>query len=188
MASSKIRAGVIGCGNICGIYFRVGKTWDVLDIVACADMVSEKACAMGTQYGILKIYSVDEMLADPDIDIVINLTVPKAHGAVAIAAVEAGKSVYNEKPLSITREDGQKLLALAKSKGVLVGCAPDTFLGGGLQTCRKIIDEGLIGKPIAANAFFMGHGPEGWHPDPEFFYKIGAGPMFDLGLIILRRS
>lgn len=178
---SKIKAGIIGCGNISWIYFTVGKTWNCLDIAACADMVKERAEESAKKYGIQKACTVEELLADPEIDIVINLTIPKAHFDVAMAAVEAGKSVYNEKPLSIQRSDGQKLLEAAERKGVLVGCAPDTFMGGGLQTCRKVIDDGLIGEPVAATAFMTGHGPEGWHPDPEFFYKTGGGPMFDMG-------
>jgi predicted dehydrogenase len=100
---------------------------------------------------------------------------------LALRALEAGKSIYNEKPLSVFREDGQKMLSLAAEKGLRVGCAPDTFMGAGLQTCRKLIDDGAIGVPVAATAFMMGHGPERWHPDPEFFYKVGGGPMFDMG-------
>ncbi len=121
------------------------------------------------------------MLADPDIQIVVNLTIPAAHAEVALAALEAGKCVHGEKPLAVMREDGQKILQLAKEKGLLVGGAPDTFLGAGIQTCRKLIDDGWIGEPIAATAFMQGHGPEGWHPNPEFFYQPGGGPMFDMG-------
>jgi predicted dehydrogenase len=109
------------------------------------------------------------------------LTVPGAHAAIAMKALLAGKSVYNEKPLAIERSEGQALLALAEQSGLRIGCAPDTFLGAGLQTCRRLIDEGAIGRPVAASAFMLGHGPEGWHPDPEFFYKHGAGPLFDMG-------
>jgi predicted dehydrogenase len=124
---------------------------------------------------------VEELLADPSIDIVLNLTVPNAHYQVAMAALEAGKSVYNEKPLTITREEGLKMLELAKSRDLLVGCAPDTFLGGAFQTCRKLIDEGAIGEPVGANCFMLCHGHESWHPSPEFYYQVGGGPMFDMG-------
>ena len=110
-----------------------------------------------------------------------NLTIPNAHASVALAAIEAGKSVHNEKPLAITREDAKKMLAAAKAKGVRVGGAPDTFMGGGIQTCVKLIDDGWIGEPIGASAFMMCHGHESWHPDPEFYYKAGGGPMFDMG-------
>jgi predicted dehydrogenase len=100
---------------------------------------------------------------------------------VGLAALQSGKSVYNEKPLAITREDAQAMLQEAERRNLRVGCAPDTFMGGGLQTCREVIDSGMIGEPVAATAFMLGHGPESWHPDPEFFYEVGAGPMFDIG-------
>jgi predicted dehydrogenase len=118
---------------------------------------------------------------NPEIDIVLNLTNPAAHAEISLAALNAGKNVYSEKPLAVELEDGKKIVNLAKEKGLLVGCAPDTFLGGRLQTCRKLIDEGWIGEPIGATAFMACHGHEIWHPGPEFFYKTGAGPMFDMG-------
>jgi predicted dehydrogenase len=128
-----------------------------------------------------KACSVEEMLADPKIEIVLNLTPPKVHAPIALAALKAGKSVYNEKPLALLREDARKMQDLAHAKGLRIGGAPDTFMGAGLQTCRKLIDEGAIGRPVAATAFFMGHGCEAWHPDPEFFYQVGGGPVFDMG-------
>jgi predicted dehydrogenase len=173
--------GIIGVGNISGIYLENGKHFQPFDVVAVADIDMERARARAAEYGVPKAYTVDELLADPQIQIVINLTIPDAHGPVALQVLEAGKSVYNEKPLAVKREDARRMLELARSKGVRVGCAPDTFLGGGLQTCRKLIDDGWIGVPIAATAFMMGHGPEGWHPNPAFFYQPGAGPMFDMG-------
>ena len=178
--TQKTKAAIIGCGNISDIYFQNGKVFDILDIAACADLVPERAKAKAEQYE-CKALSVDEVLADPSIEIIINLTIPIAHAQVAFKAVEAGKSVHNEKPLTITREDGRKLLEMAKTKGVRVGCAPDTFMGGGIQTCIKLIDDGWIGEPIAATAFMTCHGHEAWHPDPEFYYKAGGGPMFDMG-------
>jgi predicted dehydrogenase len=173
--------GIVGCGNISGIYMEAGKKWDILNIVACADIDLARAQAQAAKYGIAKSGGVAELLADPSIDIVINLTVPAAHAEVALSALAAGKSVYNEKPLALDREQAKQMLDLAREKGLRVGCAPDTFLGGGLQTCRKLIDDGVIGEPIGASAFMMSHGPEGWHPNPEFFYQPGAGPMFDMG-------
>jgi predicted dehydrogenase len=173
--------GIIGCGNISGIYLEAGKKWDILNIVACADIDLPRAQAQAAKYGIPKASGVAELLADPSINIVINLTVPQAHAEVALAALTAGKSVYNEKPLALDREQAKQMLDLARERGLRVGCAPDTFLGGGLQTCRKLIDEGVIGEPIGASAFMMSHGPESWHPNPEFFYQPGAGPMFDMG-------
>jgi predicted dehydrogenase len=124
---------------------------------------------------------VCELLADPEIQIVVNLTIPKAHAEVNLAVIAAGKNAHCEKPLAVNRADGQKTLEAAKEKGVRVGCAPDTFLGGGIQTCRKLIDDGWIGEPVAATAFMAGHGHESWHPAPDFYYEIGGGPMFDMG-------
>ena len=178
--SVKTRVGIIGCGTISDIYFQAGRTFEILDIVACADLVSASAQAKADKYNVQAL-SVAELLADPTIEIVINLTIPKAHAEVALAALQAGKSVYNEKPLALLREDAQALLALAQDRGLLLGGAPDTFLGAGLQTCRQLIDEGAIGVPIGGSAAMLGHGPEGWHPNPDFFYQVGGGPMFDMG-------
>ena len=175
-----MKVGIIGCGNISQIYLTAPKRNPALEIVACADVFLERAEAKAREHGI-RALTVEGLLADPEIGLVINLTIPAAHAAVALQALEAVKHVYTEKPLATTREDAHKILDLAAQKGLRVGCAPDTFLGAGLQTCRKLIDEGVIGQPVAATAFMLGHGPEGWHPDPEFFYQPGAGPMFDMG-------
>jgi predicted dehydrogenase len=181
MTIQKTKIGVVGCGAISGIYLQSPKTFEAIEIAAVSDMFPEKAKARAAEYNIAKVYTLDELLADPEIQIVLNITNPQAHAEVALKAVAAGKSVHSEKPFTLTREEGQKLLAAAKAKGVRVGCAPDTFLGGGLQTCRKLIDDGWIGQPIACTAFMAGHGPESWHPNPDFYYQIGAGPMFDMG-------
>ena len=174
------RVGVIGCGNISGIYLTNCRKLPGLELVACADLDMARAWAKAAEHAI-RAAAVDELLAAPDIDLVINLTVPAVHAEVSMSALAAGKHIYTEKPLATRRADGAATLALAREKGLRVGSAPDTFLGGGLQTCRKLIDDGAIGEPVAAVAFMTGHGPEGWHPDPEFFYKPGAGPMFDMG-------
>jgi predicted dehydrogenase len=176
----RAKVGIIGSGNISEQYLKASRTFPILDVVGIADLVRSRAETRAEEFG-LRAYSPEEMLADPEIEIVINLTIPAAHGTVNLAAIEAGKHVYSEKPLAITREEGQRTLAAARERGVLVGCAPDTFLGGGLQTCRKLIDDGWIGEPVAATAFMMSRGPEAWHPDPAFFYQVGAGPMFDMG-------
>ncbi|MFO7976558.1 MAG: Gfo/Idh/MocA family oxidoreductase [Candidatus Hydrogenedentota bacterium] len=176
-----VKVGLIGCGNISETYFKNGALFNNTEIVACADIIPERAEASATEYAIPKVYTVEEMLADPDIELVLNLTVPKAHGSLGMAALDAGKCLYNEKPLAVTREDGKRMVALAKEKGVLLGAAPDTFMGAGLQTCRKLIDDGWIGEPVAATAFMQCHGHEHWHPDPDFFYQAGGGPMFDMG-------
>jgi predicted dehydrogenase len=181
MTASPVNVGIIGTGNISGIYLENGKRFKNFSVGACADLFVDRAQARAAEYGVPKAYSVEELLADPSIEAVINLTIPRAHGEVALQVLEAGKHVYNEKPLALTRDEGRSLLDAAAAKGLRVGCAPDTFLGGGLQTCRKLIDDGAIGEPVAATAFMLSHGPETWHPDPDFFYQPGAGPMFDMG-------
>src|SRR5690348_11831104 len=141
MQSTKV--GIVGCGNISGIYFQAGKTFDILDIVACADLDVARAQAKAKEHDLPKALLVEELLTDPEIEIVVNLTVPGAHYEVCRAALDAGKHVYTEKPLSITRKQGRELLDLAGAKRLRVGGAPDTFLGAGLQTCRKVIDDGM---------------------------------------------
>ena len=177
----QVKIGIIGCGNISPIYLQSGAKFEILDIVAVADKIWERAESRAAEYGVPRACTVKELLADPEIEIVVNITTPDAHAEVGLQVLEAGKSVYNEKPLAITREDGKRMVELAAAKGVRIGGAPDTFLGGGIQTCRKLIDDGWIGEPVAATAFMMGHGHESWHPDPEFYYKVGGGPMFDMG-------
>ncbi|MBN1673357.1 MAG: Gfo/Idh/MocA family oxidoreductase [Kiritimatiellae bacterium] len=175
------KVGIVGCGNICSIYFKNCRRFRNLEIAACADLVPERARAKAEEFGVPKACSVDELLADPAIEIVINLTIPKAHAPVNKRILEAGKHAYGEKPYALSIREADEVVALAEKKGLRTGCAPDTFLGGGIQTCRKLIDDGWIGKPIGATAFMMGHGHESWHPDPEFYYQPGGGPMFDMG-------
>ena len=183
MAGNAItKLGVVGCGAISGIYLKNSTaTFPNVEVAACADLDVERAKARAEEFGVPVGCAVEELLADPAISIVLNLTIPKAHASVAMAAVEAGKSVYNEKPLTITREEAKKLLEAAHARGVRVSGAPDTFLGAGIQTCRKLMDDGAIGTPVAATAFMMSHGHESWHPSPEFYYEVGGGPVFDMG-------
>lgn len=177
-----LRVGIIGCGNISNAYFKHSAPFgDYIKIVACADLDLDRAKAKAAEHGVPKACSAAELLKDPDIDIVLNLTVPKAHVEVNTAILKAGKHAYCEKPFSLTKKDGLKVLALAKKKKLQIGCAPDTVLGGGIQTCRKLIDDGVIGKPIAAVANMLCHGHESWHPSPEFYYEVGGGPLFDMG-------
>ena len=176
-----LRIGIVGCGNISGIYFQNATKFRPLEVVACADLDIERAKAKAAEFKVAKAVEPDALYSDPEVELVVNLTIPNAHHSVAKAALEAGKHVYNEKPLTIQRAEAQEVLALAESKGLLVGCAPDTFLGAGLQTCRRVIDSGEIGEVVAAEAFMMCHGHESWHPDPAFYYKKGGGPMFDMG-------
>ena len=175
-----IKTGIIGCGNISQAYFNSGKRLADIDIVACADLDMATAQRKAEENGIVA-KSVDELLADKDIGIVLNLTVPQAHAEVNRKILEAGKHAHAEKPFGLNREEGQATLALAKSKGLLVGCAPDTFLGGGLQTCRKLIDDNWIGRPVAGTAVMACPGHESWHPNPSFYYLTGGGPVFDMG-------
>ena len=177
----KMNVGIIGCGNISSTYFKAGSIFEIINIKACSDIIMEKAYERAKEFNIPNPCTVNELLSDPEIEIVLNLTTPGAHAEISLAALNAGKNVHSEKPLAATREDGKKILETAKRKKLLVGCAPDTFMGGGIQTCRKLIDDGWIGEPIAATAFVMNHGHESWHPDPEFYYKAGGGPMFDMG-------
>ena len=179
----KVTVGVIGCGNISGIYLKnMTKSFDILSVKAVVDVIGQRAKAAAAEYGIPTVYgNAGEMMADKEIEIILNITTPPEHARISLAALEAGKNVYSEKPLAIFREDGIKIKELAKKKGLLAGGAPDTFLGGGIQTCRELIDNGVIGEPVACTAFMMSHGWECWHPDPEFYYKAGGGPMFDMG-------
>jgi predicted dehydrogenase len=172
--------GIIGTGVISEIYLKNLTSWPDVEVIAVSDIFMDKAKERGEQFNVPAV-TVDELLADPRIDVVINLTIPAAHGEVGLKVVEAGKSVYNEKPLSTTRDVARALLDSAAAKGVRVGGAPDTFLGGSLQTCRALLDAGVIGTPVAASAFFVSPGPESWHPAPEFFYLAGGGPMLDMG-------
>ncbi len=179
--TKKTNIGIIGCGQISTIYMQAPGTFDILDIAACADIDMEKARAQAERFSIPKVCTVEELLADPEIEIVLNLTIPKVHAEIGQAAIEAGKSIYSEKPLGIDRDQGKALLGAAHAKTLRIGCAPDTFLGGGIQTCIKLIDDGQIGTPVAASAFMLNHGPENWHLDPDFYYQPGGGPMFDMG-------
>ena len=175
-----LNVGLIGTGNIAPAYIRGCEPFDIIRITACADILADRAQAFAADHG-LAAYSVDDLLARDDIDIVVNLTIPAAHADVSLQIIEAGKHVYSEKPLAMKRADGANVIGAAKSAGVRVGCAPDTFLGGGLQSARKVIDDGIVGRPIAATAVFMAHGPEAWHPNPGIFYLKGGGPLFDMG-------
>lgn len=175
-----VKVGIIGTGNIAPAYVRGCRHFDVLELVACADIELSRAEAFAEEHNI-RAMTVENLLADANIQIVINLTIPRVHAEVSLAIINAGKHVYAEKPLALRRDEGKSVLEAAQKVGVRVGCAPDTFLGGGLQTCRKLIDDGAIGTPVAATAFMMSHGPEAWHPNPAFFYQFGGGPLFDMG-------
>ena len=175
-----LNVGIIGTGVIAPAYIRGCAPFDVIKMTACADIVAERAGAFAAEHG-LEAHSVDDLLDRDDIDIVINLTIPLAHAEVSLQIIEAGKHAYSEKPLAVDRADGEEIIKAAAAAGVRVGCAPDTFLGGGNQTARKAIDDGLIGAPVAATATWQSHGHESWHPNAGFYYLKGGGPMLDLG-------
>jgi predicted dehydrogenase len=172
--------GVIGCGNISPAYFKGMALFENVQPVACADLDHERAGATAAEQGI-RAATVEDLLAIDDVDIVLNLTIPAAHVEVNLAALRAGKHAYCEKPFALSNDDVASVLAEASDRGLRVGCAPDTFLGGGAQTARKLIADGAIGEPVAATAFFTCPGHERWHPAPEFYYKPGGGPMLDMG-------
>ena len=176
-----LRIGVIGCGNISDQYFKHAKDFPILDMAACADLNMDAARAKAQQYGIGKVRSVDELYADDGLNLILNLTIPAAHVPVALHAVDAGKHTYCEKPLGLDRDAARPLLQRAVDNGVRAGCAPDTFMGACVQTARKLIDDGAIGRPVAFAANMLCRGHEGWHPSPEFYYAPGGGPMFDMG-------
>ena len=176
----QIGVGIIGCGNISTAYLKAAAGFPILDIRALADRDPEASSRRGAAFGIPAV-PVETLLADPAIAIVANLTVPLAHVEVGLQALRAGKHVYSEKPLGITVAEARTLMDEAASRGLRVGCAPDTFLGGAQQTCRKLVDAGAIGRPVAGTAFFMCPGHERWHPNPGFYYLRGAGPMLDMG-------
>ncbi|MCC6580037.1 MAG: Gfo/Idh/MocA family oxidoreductase [Phycisphaeraceae bacterium] len=182
MSNKPLGVGVIGCGAISGNYLKFAKLFPAIKIVALADLMPERAQQQAKEFGVPRTHGTpDELLRDDEVEIVLNLTIPAVHHSVSKAILNAGKHVWTEKPLAIKLEEGLELYKLAKAKNLRLGGAPDTFLGAGHQTARKLIDDGAIGKPLAATAFMLCRGHESWHPSPEFYYKVGGGPMFDMG-------
>ncbi|WP_099864156.1 Gfo/Idh/MocA family protein [Pararhizobium haloflavum] len=178
--TNELGIGIIGCGNISATYFRYAPKFRGIRIVGCADMNRAAADARAAEFGV-EAMDVDALLADERIGLVVNLTIPDAHFAVSKRILQAGKHVYSEKPLVLSMAEGLKLKAIADEKGLSVGSAPDTFLGGAHQLARKAIDEGAVGTIIGGTCHVMNHGMEHWHPNPDFFYKPGGGPILDLG-------
>ncbi|WP_334172408.1 Gfo/Idh/MocA family protein [Sinomonas sp.] len=183
-----MRVGIIGCGKIVGQYLASFRQLEGVRLVAVADIDMERARAVAAEWndggehdGGVRAVGVEELLASPDVDLVLNLTIPAAHAEVALKAIAAGKSVYGEKPLAATTVEARRVLDEAREAGVVVGCAPDTVLGTGIQTARKAIDDGLIGDPVAATATMVTPGHERWHPNPDFYYQPGGGPLLDMG-------
>ncbi|MCX2748340.1 Gfo/Idh/MocA family oxidoreductase [Arthrobacter sp. MI7-26] len=176
-----IKVGIIGCGAIIAQYLTNFRRLDAIDLVAVADLDPARAQAVADSCDGVRALSVEELLAAEDVELVLNLTIPAAHAPVALRAIAAGKSVYGEKPLAATTAEARQVLDAAREAGVLVGCAPDTVLGTGIQTARKAIDDGLIGTPISATATMATPGHERWHPNPDFYYQPGGGPLLDMG-------
>ncbi|MBX3750588.1 MAG: Gfo/Idh/MocA family oxidoreductase [Opitutaceae bacterium] len=175
-----VNVGLIGCGNISEAYFAGCKRYDILQLSACADLDPTRARAKAEKHGV-RALTVEELLADPAIEIVINLTIPQAHAPLNERILRAGKHAYTEKPFALDVAESRRVLAIARRRKLLVGSAPDTFLGGGIQTARQLLDDGAIGRPLAATAYMLCRGHESWHPAPEFYYQHGGGPMFDMG-------
>jgi predicted dehydrogenase len=177
-----IKIGVVGCGMISSIYLKnCTQTFAILDVVAVADLFPDLAQQRAEEFNIPRACTVEELLADPEIEIVLNLTPPQAHTVLNLQALEAGKHVYTEKPFALSHEDADNVLALARAKGLLVGCAPDTFLGGGLQTCRKLIDDGWIGTPYGASGLIlMGNASRGVPAHFHTYFQLGWDPLFDM--------
>jgi len=176
----KLGVGIIGCGNISTSYLSLGPLFKALDMRAVADINMDAAKARAEEFGV-RADTVDDLLAADDIDVIVNLTIPAAHYDVSRKILEAGKHAYSEKPIVLTLAEGEELRRLASDNGLRIGSAPDTFLGGSHQQARALIDDGAVGKIIGGTCHVMGHGMEGWHPNPDFFYQPGGGPILDMG-------
>jgi predicted dehydrogenase len=176
----KVGIGIIGCGNISDAYLKAAAGFPLLDIRGVADIRPEAAVAAAARHGLLA-QSVDALLRDDSVEIIVNLTIPAVHVEVGLQVLEAGKHVHSEKPLGLSVAQAGPLLEQAARRGLRVGCAPDTFLGGGHQSCRALVDQGVLGDVVAGTAFFMCPGHERWHPNPAFYYQAGGGPMLDMG-------
>ena len=180
MPKRKLGVGIVGCGNISVSYMTLAPLFRDFEIRACTDINMALARAREAQFGYPAV-AIEEMMKRSDIDIVVNLTIPSAHYEVSTAALDAGKHVYSEKPFVLSVSDGKALARKAERKGLKVGSAPDTFLGGAHQHARHLLDSGRIGKVTSGTCFVMSHGMEHWHPNPDFFFKPGAGPVLDVG-------
>ncbi len=162
-------------------YLNTFSRCDFIEVIACCDLDKKRAEEIALSYNIPRVYDIEDFFQDNEIELVVNLTVPSAHGEIHLRALHAGKHTFGEKPLAANTKEGKEILDLAAKKGLRVGSAPDTFLGAGIQMCQQIIDDGQIGEPVGATAFMMSHGPESFHPRPQFLYQSGAGPLFDMG-------
>ena len=180
MTTAALRVGVVGCGMISDRYVENSAAFPTFEVVSCADRDPAAAKRLASKFKLDRL-SIDELLADPRIDLVLNLTPPQAHLAVSRGALEAGKHVYSEKPVALTVEAARELLALAEQRGLRIGCAPDIFLGAAYQQARALLDEGAIGEPLSVSAAMLVGGQTAWHPNPDIFFADGAGPLLDMG-------
>lgn len=180
MSGDAVRVGVVGCGNISDAYLTRAAEFPSLRMVACADADTAKAKAQAEKYGV-RAMDTEALIGSDDVDLVLNLTPPTVHATVGQAALAAGKHLYTEKPLGVTLDEGRALAATAAAASRRIGCAPDTFLGGGHQLARKLVDDGAVGRAIAGTIAFTTHGMEHWHPNPSFFFQFGGGPLLDIG-------
>ena len=176
-----MRVGIIGCGNISETYFECQNLFNNFNVVACADINIEAAKKSAEKYNV-NAFSVDDILANEDVDLIINLTIPAAHKEIIMKSLNAGKHCFSEKPLAMSFSEGLEISDLANSKNLYVGCAPDTFLGAAGQKARSLIEDNKIGNVVLGTFNLMSHGMEHWHPNPDFFFKPGAGPVFDVGV------
>ncbi|MEM6552592.1 MAG: Gfo/Idh/MocA family oxidoreductase [Planctomycetota bacterium] len=179
--TAPMRVGIIGCGNIAAAYQGGCKHYPGIELIHVADLDVDRAKERGKEWGVPTASDVDGLLNNPDVELVVNLTIPAAHAEVDRLALEAGKHVHSEKPLALSCAEARPVLELAAERGLRLGCAPDTFLGSGHQLARKCVDDGHIGTPTSATLFMQGRGHEHWHPSPAFYYQAGGGPMLDMG-------
>ncbi|WP_433306869.1 Gfo/Idh/MocA family protein [Actinoplanes sp. CA-030573] len=175
------RVGIVGAGFISRAYLSTLAGHPRVAIAAVADLDPDRAAAVASSLPSARAMSVDELLTGGEVETVLNLTVPAAHAPVALGAVSRKLHVYGEKPLAATLTDARAMVAAAAAAGVTLGCAPDTVLGTGIQTARAAVDGGVIGRPVAASAVMVTPGHERWHPDPDFYYLPGGGPLLDMG-------
>jgi predicted dehydrogenase len=176
-----VGVGVVGAGKISEQYLANLRSFPDVDVLFVADLIPERARRAAEEFGVPRAGSLEEALAHDRLELIVNLTIPAAHADVAAAALASGKHVWNEKPLTLDRESAQGLVDQGDAAGLLVGCAPDTFLAPGWQATRRMIDRGDIGRPVTASVVFQSPGPQTWHPDPEFFFQRGGGPLLDMG-------
>ena len=181
--SEKMKIGILGCGVISRVYVRdmLRLYSGELDVAAVADVSPEAARKLAEEFSLPKVCTPDELLADPAVDLIVNLTPPLFHAELNLRILRAGKHLFSEKPFALTVPEAEEILRTAREKGLSVGSAPDTFLGSAMTTCRKLIRDGWIGKPLYATANMMYSMVELWHPNPEPFYQEGGGPVYDMG-------